>query len=333
MSKDNARKIRLLKIWDILCSETDESHPMQSTTLLKRLESDGIDCDRRTLYGDIEVLNDYGYEVMSARGSKNEYWVSERKFDVPEVQILMDAVQAAGFITEEKTGELVDKIAGLAGKHKGDVLKQNIVAFGTVKSKNEKIYYLVNEIATAINEKKKIRYRYFDYDENHKRIYRKNRADGTEKQYTVSPLATVFANDNYYLFCRDDKHSKVSRYRVDRMDGVRVLDERIAQDGKAEELDLSKLKSQVFCMYGGDKERVCLEADKALLDVIFDKFGDNIYDRTATETAVRFAVDVEISPTFLAWCCAFGDQLKVLAPQSTVRTVRDYLAKTLKQYE
>lgn len=88
----------------------------------------GIECDRRTLYRDIQVLNEYGYEVLHTRGISNEYYVVDRSFDVPELRILMDAVQAASFITPKKTEVLVDKIADLAGSHRAELLKRTSCA-------------------------------------------------------------------------------------------------------------------------------------------------------------------------------------------------------------
>ena len=156
---NNAEKynrIRPLKIWEILKKETDEDHPMPTGVLLDKLREHGIDSHRTTLYSDIDLLNECGYEIMCHRGRSNLYYVADRSFSNPEVHILMDAVQAASFITEKKTSELVDKIAELAGSQKGLVLKNNIVSFNDAKSTNEAIYYNVNTIIDAINLKKKI---------------------------------------------------------------------------------------------------------------------------------------------------------------------------------
>ena len=156
MKTEKSTSIKLLKLWELLCQETDEDHPMGTPTIIKRLGEMGIKCDRRTLYTDIEALNEHGYEVFCVRRASNEYYVLDREFDVTELRILMDAVEASNFITEKKTKEFVGKIASLAGSRRAEVLKRNVVAFNSAKSTNEHIYYIVNEIANAINEKKKI---------------------------------------------------------------------------------------------------------------------------------------------------------------------------------
>lgn len=112
MAQDNSQKIKLLKLYELLQQETDEQNPLTTNTIIKRLEEAGISCERRTLAKDIALLNDQGYEVMTRKVNKeNGYFVEDRKFSVPELKILIDAVQAASFITEKKTTEL----AGTAG--------------------------------------------------------------------------------------------------------------------------------------------------------------------------------------------------------------------------
>ena len=335
MEKTSSRKIKLLKIWDILCRESDSENPMPSRKLIARLAECGIEVDRKILYDDVKVLNDWGYEIMCRRGSSNEYYVEDRTFDMPEIQILMDAVQAAGFITEKKTKVLLSKIAQLAGSGKAEVLKQNIVEFGTVKTANENVLYSVNEINAAINKGCKISFLYFDYDFRGERAYRKDDGGENAREYVVSPLATVFSNDRYYLLCYSDKYDAVVHYRVDRMDRVRVEGDKIEQGKKAAKLGLSKHKKQVFGMFGGELTKVTLRVDSTprYLDVIFDAFGDDVRLRPQSDGTAEFTVEVQVSPTFLSWCCSLGDKMQVTAPDTTVKAVKEFLESTAKQYK
>lgn len=332
MKKTNANRIRALRIWDILNSETDEEHRMDTEELRRRLAAEGIECERRVIYNDIKALCDGGYEVMTKRGVGNEYYVAERRFSLPELRILMDAVRAAGFVTKKKTGELVDKIAGLAGGKRGDSLRRNVVRFDTVKSENENIYYSVNEITQAIIAGKKISFNYFYLDEKLRRVYRTD-ADDPEKRriYVVSPEQTVFADDKYYLFCHDDKHGDVVQYRVDRMSNVSMIDEDKTPAKEAADFDLSKHKLQLFGMFGGKEAAVKIKADRSLLDVVIDKFGGGA-DITAPGGKITLRADVQVSPMFIAWCCSFGNQMEVVAPAWVRDMVKEHLEKTLAQY-
>ncbi len=325
MDKD-IKRIRLLKIWEILNRETDEEHPLGTEAILSKLAEEGIECVRTTLYEDIKTLQKYGYEIFCVRSSSNQYYVCDRSISVPEILILMDAVQAAGFITEKKTAELVDKVAKLAGSQRAEVLKQNIVEFTVAKSANEKIFYVVSEISQAIVRRKKIYFNCFDYDVNYKRVYRMKSSDPTKvRGYKVNPLGTVFDNGYYYLFCYDDWGKKVFHYRLDRMDNVKMLEEGISEDVESIDFDLPTRKRQLFSMFGGKTETVEIRANKSLIDVIYDKFGDMIKLQNMNNDMVGFSVDVQVSPPFLAWCCSFGDKLKVVAPTDVVGQLKAYI--------
>ncbi len=326
-STEKYNRIRPLKIWEILQSETDEEHPMSTETLREKLLSFGIDAHRTTVYDDIRLLNECGYEIMTRRGRSNQYYVMERSFSLPEIHILLDAVQATSFITARKTDEMVDKIAALAGSQKGSVLKKNIVQFNTAKSANESIYYSVNEIVTAINNRKKIIFLYFDYDHNHNRVYRR---DG--HHYVVSPVATVFDDGHYYLVIYDKRYGRMSNYRIDRMDKVEIIDE--IADLPPEELafDIASYKRSLFGMFSGETTAVTVEVHRSLLDAVFDLFGEKTPILTVGEDTVRFTADVQVSALFFGWCCSFGDKLKLIHPPSVIEQLKEYTDTVKGQY-
>lgn len=322
MKQENAYKIKLLKLLEILRQDSDEDHYIGTTELIDKLADMGIVCDRRTLYKDIEVLNNFGYEVLCEKspGKPNCYCVADRSFDVPELRILMDAVQAASFVTPSKTEILLDKIADLGGSHRAELLQSNIVRFNTTKSTNENIFYAISEINSAIENNKKVSFEYFDFNEKHERVYRKD-----HKRYFVNPLATIFDDDNYYLIAYYGKYPGVVHYRIDRMDRVEMVEEQSKDFYNGEPIDLKHHKKTIFGMFQGETQEVEFKADKCLLDVIFDVFGDNITLEPLNDNTVTFKAEVQVSPTFLGWCCSFGDKLKVLSPENVVDNIKTYL--------
>ena len=327
------KRVRLLKIWEMLNAHTDEEHPMGTEEILSRLADMGIECVRSTLYEDIKTLQRFGYEIFCVRSTSNMYYVADRNISMPELLILMDSVQAASFVTEKKTAELVDKVAQLAGSQRGEVLKRNIVEFTVAKSENESILYSVSEIAQAIVNGKKIYFNYFDYDVKFARTYRMSKKNPDKKRgYKVNPLGTVFDNGYYYLFCYDDFFKGVSHYRIDRMDNVKMLDEDQTEGVDKDAFDLPTRKRQLFDMFGGEEMRVDFRVHKSLLDMIYDKFGDIVKLFVVDEDWVGFTTEVQISPTFLAWCCSFGNKLKVVSPKGVVEKIRVYLDELKELY-
>lgn len=320
----NLKSMRLLRIWTILRGETDEDHPMNTARLLQRLAEYGIECDRRTLYRDIAMLTTQGFEVMKHRTAANQYYVSDREFDIPEIRILMDAVQAASFVTAKKTAQLVDKLAALAGLKSAQVLKQNIVQFNSTKGSNECIYYIVDTISTAINTHKKLKFRYFEHDENHERVYcRKG------KYYYVNPVATINADGNYYLVCYDDYHLTLASYRVDRMDDVSIKRYDILENETTKKFDVIRHRRQLFGMFVGEPVRVTFEAEREIMDPIFDVFGEDLVVRKDDNGRLQFAAEVQISPTFFGWVATFGGKLRLVGSEDIVRRYAAFLSQAM----
>ena len=311
MSEPTHKKLRIVKLLEILQQDTDLEHPLGTNELLIRLNELGFKADRHTMTRDIDVLNSQGYEVMLVKsGKQNAYYIEDRSFSLPELKILIDAVQAASFITDKKSDELIQKIAALGGSHQAEVLTGNIVHFNTRKHTNEQIYYNVSVLEQAIRNKQKASFQYFDLDEKLNKVFRK---DG--EVYLTEPIALVFNNDNYYLMTYDpDADSNVRNYRVDRMDNVEILPEKICKEAKAEIRKVSKYTEQVFRMYGGRTEKVTLQFDKKLIGTIYDKFGEKTKIRKKRDV-YSAAVEVQISPTFWSWLTTFKGNMAIAQPQ------------------
>ncbi|MCH5315615.1 MAG: WYL domain-containing transcriptional regulator [Eubacterium sp.] len=329
MKRENASKIKLLKILEILRQDSDEDRPLSTSELCSKLKEQGIVCDRRVLASDIARLVESGYDIIQVKesGLSTKYFIADRSFDVPELRILMDAVQAASFITPKKTGILLDKIAELGGSHRAALLKRNIW-FNTTKHTNEDILYIVNEIDNAITNGKQLSFIYFDYTAEGKRDYRKN-----GERYTVNPITTVFTNDNYYLVCYSDKHKdSVAHYRIDRMEKVNTESKDITPSAIAKQFDPAKHYNEVFGMFTGETEQVTFEIDTKLLDAMIDRFGENINFTAKENGKLTFTAQVQISPQFFGWCCSFGELLKVVAPTSTAEAVKTHITNLKNLY-
>jgi len=318
MASHNCQKIKLLKLMELLRQETDEEHPLVTNEICKRLADMGISCERRTLSKDISLLNEQGFEVMQKWvGKEKGYYIEDRSFSIPELKILIDAVQAAGFITEKKTSQLIDKISALAGSHRGEILKSNMVCFNTRKHTNETIYYSIGYLEEAILYGKKVAFKYFDLNEHNEKVYRKEGG-----YYTVEPVALVFNEDNYYLMTYSAKYNGTANYRVDRMDQVSVIDESVSAYAKSLRVKIGDYTEQAFKMYGGNLKDITIQFAPSLIGVIYDKFGEDTKIRRIDENTCIARVTVQISPTFWGWIFQFAGEMKITAPRSVIEEYR-----------
>ena len=327
MARDNYRKVKLLKLLELLRQHTDEQNPMTTAQICAAMDEMGIPCDRRIVTQDVANLNELGYEIMSQMvGHEKAYYVADRSFSVPELKILIDAVHASSFITEKKSAELIEKLSDLAGSHRAEVLKRNMVCFNTRKHSNEKILYTIDALEEAILTQKKVIFLYFNLDENGNRVYRR---DG--HHYVVEPIALVFNEDNYYLMCYSSRHDSTSNYRVDRMDGVEIIDEPCCEKAISLRDEVASYTEQAFKMFGGQPEDVVLEFDRALIGVVYDKFGEAVRMMPSGENKIVATVKVRISPTFWGWLFQFGTQMRILSPADLTEEYSRQIRLTMQQ--
>lgn len=307
MPNSKKSKIKLVKLYEILKSQTDVNHPLTTYDLIDRLTALDISCDRRTISKDVSELNAVGFNVHTKKvGKQKAYYIDDTSLTVPELKILIDAVQAASFIPEDMSNEIIEKISALGGTHREEVLKGNQVAFNTRKHSNTDILRTVDVINRAITEHKKISFRYFDLDENKERVFRKNK-----RRYLESPAALVFNNDNYYVVCYSSKHKKQLNYRVDRMNLIRVEEEPAAPEAEILADNLTEYTKQAFRMFSGEPEEVTLQFDRSILGQIYDQFGEDIDVVAVSDSTLETIVTIQSSPTFKGWLAQFEDKIHI----------------------
>ena len=296
MPRNNEQKIKLLILYDILLRGTDEEHALSTDELIERLNARGIHVENKALLTDIRTLNDWGFEVMSYKRKSYYFYVADRKFDIAELRILIDAVQAANFISEQKTVDFVDKLASLAGEHKAELLKRNIVCYDTNKHTNKYVFYSIDTLETAIEREKQVSFVYFDRMIDGQKVYRKDKT-----RYIVNPLSLIFTQDRYYLVGYNDKYMNYSGYRIDRMESLRIEETPITPNKKSEKFSIHQYKKETFFMYMGELTQVELEADsidtletaiereKQVSFVYFDRMidGQKVYRKDKTRYIVN----------------------------------------------
>lgn len=321
MAASNYQKIKMLKLMEMLRRFADEEHPLTTEEICRRLGEMGISCDRRTVTKDIELLNDLGYEVMDRMvGHKKGYYLGDRSFSASELKILIDAVQAASFITEKKSDELIGKIASLGGEHRADILKTNLVRFNPSKHTNEQVYYAVLNIETALLERKKVSFFYYDLNENGERVYRKNK-----RRYVADPVSLVMHEDNYYLLAYSEKYRGHTTYRIDRMDTVGIEKAGICEEAICMQSSVDEHVKQAFRMYGGRTAKVTLQFDRPLIGCIYDKFGEDTKIVPFDGDLFRTTVSVQIAPTFFGWVFQFMGKMEIVGPKSVCDKYRELI--------
>ena len=309
--KSSNQKLKLLYLMKIMLEQTDEENSLSVPQIIEELKRYDISAERKSIYDDLECLRIFGLDICSVKGKSYGYFVASRDFELPELKLLVDSVQASKFITKKKSLELISKIESLTSKNNARLLNRQVFVTNRVKTVNEKIYYNVDIIHDAISQNRQITFKYFDIDVNKKKVYRN---DGG--LYTESPVSLTWDDENYYLITYKEKYDNYTHYRVDKMEMIELTeDDRVLSD---KPFDLSSYSKTMFQMFGGEETDVSIEFDNDLVGVVFDRFGTDIPIIKKDENHFICHIKVAVSPHFLSWIMSFGKQAKIISPDYVV---------------
>ena len=325
MPKSDNQKLKIFYILDYLERNSREDHPIGAAELISMLDRQhSIRCDRKTVYSDIAALQDYGVDIVSIPGKNGGYYIASRNFELPELKLLIDAVQSSRYLTEKKSRELIEKLCAQCNEHDARLMRRDVLVSGRVKSMNETIYYSVDTIQEAIAANRQIRFRYFDWGMDGRRRFR-------EKEYLASPYGLCQDNENCYLLGFSARHG-ITSYRVDRMTDIAVTEDLRIPCPELTGKSLTEHANQLFQMYAGDAVTVKLRFHKSMVNAVIDKFGRETMLIPDGDEHCVFTVKVAVSPMFLSWIIGFGSKAQILYPQSVVDACRQLCQETLAQY-
>ena len=326
MPKSDNQKLKIFYILDYLEAYSNEKNPVRASDLISMLDRQwGIRCDRKTVYSDIAALQQYGVDIVSLPGKNGGYYIASRNFELPELKLLIDAVQSSRYLTEKKSRELIEKLCSQCNEQDAKLMRRTVLVSGRVKSMNETIYYNVDAIQEAIAQNKQISFRYFDWDFGGKRKYR-------EKEYLASPYGLCQDHENCYLLAFSDRHG-ITSYRVDRMTDIHLTEDTRIPCPELTGKNLHEHANQLFQMYSGDALDVKMRFHKSLLNVVIDRFGKDTMLIPDGEEHFNFTVKVAISPMFLSWVIGFGSKAKILYPKSVADACKELCMEAMKQYQ
>ena len=325
MPKSDNQKLKIFYILDYLQRYSHEKHPVRAAELIEMLDRQkGILCERKTIYSDIAALQDYGVDIVSIPGKNGGYYIASRNFELPELKLLIDAVQSSRFLTEKKSRELIEKLCNQCSVHDAKLMRRDVLVSGRVKNMNETIYYNVDAIQEAIAQNCQITFRYFDWGIDGKRHYR-------DRSYEASPYGLCQDNENCYLLAHSPRHG-VTSYRVDRMSDIQLTSDPRTPCPELTGKALIEHANRLFQMYSGETSNVKLRFHRSLVNVVIDRFGKETILIPDGDEHFVFTVNVAVSPMFLSWVIGFGNKAKVLHPQSVIDACRKMCLDALEQY-
>ena len=322
------QKIKILYLMRIFLEQTDEEHPMSVKELISYLNSLGISAERKTVYDDIETLRNFGMDILNRREHPAGFYLASREFELPELRLLVDAVQSSRCITNGKSRQLIRKLESLASVYESRQLRRQGFAENRIRTINENVYYSIDMIQRALTEDRQISFQYCEWT-----VEKKLRPENEGDRYSVSPWGLVWQNEEYYLITYDEKCGRVKQYQVDKLQQIRIEKEVRCGREFFENYDIGELTSRTFGMFGGKEKTICLEAHNRLVGGVLDRFGRDIMIHRKDPEHFKTLVRVNISDQFFGWIARLGPDAVIASPDEVRDKYREFLEKSLSNYK
>jgi len=328
MAKSANQKSKLLFLYKLLLERTDEDHPLPTARIIEILEENGIGAERKSIYTDMETLRLMGLDVQSRKGRGAGWFVGERDFQLPELKLLMDAVQSSRFITQRKSDALIRKLEKLASTHQANQLQRQVYVSGRIKTMNESIYYNVDKLHMAISAARVITFKYFDYNIKKEKIFRQE-----GRRYIVTPFGLIWNSENYYLAAFDHNSGQLRHYRVDKMAEI-VLTTLPRQGAEVQKsFQLADYAQKHFGMYRGEGLSITLRARRDMVGVVLDRFGQDVILVPSGEDHFTVTLPVVVSPQFFGWLFGLDGGVELIRPTKAVEQYKAHLKRQLEKYK
>lgn len=312
--------IRIIELLRFLYQQTDEAHAVTVSEMIEYLKSKGIPSVRQTVYTDLEALDTAGIDIVQIKSTQNRYFIGSRIFEYPELKMLVDAVASSKVISAKKSQALIQKLGQLTSIQQAEQLQRLASLSSRVKPHNEKVYYIIDSIQTAILDQHQISFQYYEYTPEKKKILKH---DGY--RYILDPYALEWKNDHYYLIGYSHKHKGIAHFRVDRLTSVEPLDSKFQP---MPDFDVAAYTNKMVDMFAAEHaEQVKLLSSNELMRVIIDHYGEDIEISPYDDTHFTVIIEVNPSGTFYGWVFKFMGKIRILSPQSCVDKMQD-IART-----
>ena len=317
-------KDRLLFLLQYMLEHSDEYNPISTDDLLCIYSDNGFKGSRNTIRDDIAALNEAGFEIArDMRQGKRVYYVIDRRFELFELKMLVDAVSSCRFITKSKSEALIEKLTMMTNEENRPSLTAKVFTTDRIKTSNPTVSQTMDKIRIAIDNGKTVAFHYIDYTPEKKKVLRRG-----GQAYVVSPYAFIWNDDRYYLVAKYREEQDVVTFRIDRIFDVDVLDE---DADNADFFNPAEYVSRTVNMYDGgvEEQKVTIVCENRLMQNIIDEFGEDV--DTAIEDVDHFRASVMVKPnrTFFAWVFGFCGGIRIASPSDTkakyVSLLRDSL--------
>ena len=328
------KKMLNILILEILRRYSDSEHHLTQQEIMRKLKADySIEkTDRRTVKANVQSLYDMGYDIGGIDEDDDEgdgYYLRSREFEDAELRMLIDSVLFSKTVSDSAAKKLIDKLKNFGNIYfdtKVSHVKPTPVLHRT---DNKSVLYNVSAINDAIDQKKKITFRYNKYGADFK-------MHDQGKDYIMNPYQMVASNGHYYLLGNIDKYDNVTYYRIDKMSKVEILPEKVKPQKDVQgidgHLDLPKHMAEHIYMLYGDSVTANIKTTSDMMDTLVDWFGKDFQILRTDGDEITVSVKCNERALFY-WALQYGPYVEVTAPASLRKKLSDAIEEMGEKYK
>lgn len=327
MESFEPKKLALIRIWQILKDYSDFDHPLTQEGIAVKLQNEyGIILERKAISRNISLLKEAGIDIESRRAGS---YLECRDFEDSELHMLIDGVLSSKYITAKHSKDIINRLCGLSNKYFRSNVKHIHSVNDWYKTDNQALFYNIELIDTAIEERKQVHYDYNKYGTD-KKLHK------SSHQY-VTPYLMVLHNQRYYLMAYSEYWGNMVFHRLDRITNMIVVDKKATPirnvPGYESGINYKELSSTMPYMYTDRPEHIDFIADIGIIDQIIDWFGSDIRIVNADEEG-KAKVSVKASPNAMVhWAMQYMDHVEITAPESVRNRIRESLQNGIMKYQ
>lgn len=312
-------------IINVLKKYSNEDHMLSILDIIKYIENIyGVKNDRRTIERNIELLKeklDYDIEITKV-GNKNYYYLLNNPdidFETGEIRAIIDTFSYATFIPEIISKEIINKCRNMQNIYENKKLKDYQIYSNHIKTNNMEIIKNIEDINTAIFNKKKITFDYYKYKLN------PTLKNVKVSSFKVSPYTIIYSIQELYLIALNQGEDKLKKFRLDRIKNINIIDEKVSN--KVSKNDINEIVKASISMYGTTGEEIIVLCDNYLLDNVIEVFGKDIKISKYDDNHFKLIMNKDIEG-FKYYVLKNIEFIKIIKPQKLI----DEIERILKNY-
>lgn len=306
----------------ILYEETDEQHRISMPELLAQLQENGMTVSRRSVYKAIEIMKEYGENIVFSRKGGFQGYYIQRRWTPAEILFLRETVNSSNALSAAASENLNAKLLSLLSNPQKNSLPEEMPSAS--KTDNEHVLVIIETLLEAIAGGDAADFLYYDITIGHQRSYRRDRT-----HYHLVPCAVVSRAGRWYCIFYSRTHRSFSNYRIDKMEDVQIAPD---EDSEPIRFDLQAHMRDSFQMYHGEPDTVTVRFEKDMASIVYDEFGSDMIISEVTDRTFTANIRTSVTPTLISWLVQFTGRLEVLRPQTLIGQLTGLSGKIIQQY-